>query len=818
MSSKFTPTKQQLDILEAFKNTRVLKVNAIAGSGKEQPISCLVKTPEGDKRIGDLTIGDSIFGANGGVIYVTGIFPQGMKDVYRVTFRDGSSTRCGIEHNWSVSTIGMRNKSKFVRMTLREMIEYGVLSNHNATKMKIPLTKPVEYPSQNLELHPYILGVFLGDGSFTSSTVHISMHKDDTFIFDKVFDLFQKHNGLVILNRLRSTSENGLQTTLVVSSNNEANPVTKLFTNIGVNSSNKTIPKEYMIGSVEQRIDLLKGLMDTDGCSRGNRISFSNTNYKLVMQIKELVQSLGGTAILGKPDSRKTTSVCYHLNIKVTFNPFSLARKTNNWKCSTKNPPSRYITSIEKLDYQEDQVCISVSAEDNLYLTDEFIVTHNTSTLELLAEVNQKPSLLLAFNKSIADEAAGRFPKHVSCRTMNSVAYAEYGRGLQHKLNYNKDYSTNTMRSIKDTVNWYKMQDYTKAEPPISARTMANLAREAVDRFCHSSRPSISRSDLHYKDFKELEKNHDFDSDTLGKDVITLAKKIWKERTDPVSKSFCTHDTYVKLWSLSNPRLNYDIIYVDESQDINPCVLHVLEQQICKVLYVGDQYQSIYGFRGAVNAMKKIEAPTMHLSQSWRYGKSIAQVAEAILSEDSVEVQGNPLVDSRIVPCISSKNYTMIFRTNSALLEAAESLIDQGVNINIQVNVKDFINQVKSTVSLYKGKTPFHDMIARFGTWSELLEYSKEDVEVKRLVEIASRPDVEHFISALEKVKECKNPDVILTTAHKSKGLEFDNVIVANDFKFGEKELLDMPEQEINLLYVACTRAKKTLQLPDKLQ
>ena len=441
-----------------------------------------------------------------------------------------------------------------------------------------------------------------------------------------------------------------------------------------------------------------------------------------------------------------------------------------------------------------------------------------TSTLELLAEANQKPSLLLAFNKSIADEAAGRFPKHVSCRTMNSVAYAEYGRGLQHKLNYNKDYSTNTMRSIKDTVNWYKLQDYTKAEPPISARTMANLAREAVDRFCHSSRPSISRSDLHYKDFKELEKNHDFDSDTLGKDVLTLAKKIWKERTDPVSKSFCTHDTYVKLWSLSNPKLNYDIIYVDESQDINPCVLHVLEQQICKVLYVGDQYQSIYGFRGAINAMKKIEAPTMHLSQSWRYGESIAQVAEAILSKDSVEVQGNPLVESRIVPCITSKNYTMIFRTNSALLEAVESLIDQGVNINIQVNVKDFISQVRSVVNLYKGKTPFHDMIARFGTWSELLEYSKEDVEVKRLVKIASRPDVEHFISALEKVKECKNPDVVLTTAHKSKGLEFDNVIVANDFKFGEKELLAIPEQEINLLYVACTRAKKELQLPDKLQ
>lgn len=437
-----------------------------------------------------------------------------------------------------------------------------------------------------------------------------------------------------------------------------------------------------------------------------------------------------------------------------------------------------------------------------------------TSTLELLAEANQKPSLLLAFNKSIADEASRRFPSHVSCRTMNSVAYSVHGKNLQHKLNYNKDYSVNTMRSIKDTVNWYGLQDYEKATPPISARTIANLAREAVDRFCHSSRHTISLSDLHYKDFKELEKNHDFDSDTLGRTIIALAKKIWNERINPVSKSFCTHDTYVKLWSLSNPRLNYDIIYVDESQDINPCVLHVLEQQICKVLYVGDQYQSIYGFRGAINAMKKIEAPVLHLSQSWRYGEQIAQVAETILSKDQVLVKGNSLINSEVLPEITLKNYTMIFRTNSALLEEAEHLIDKGVNINIQVNVKDFINQVRSVVNLYKGKTPFHDMIARFGTWVELLEFSKEDVEVNRLVKIATRPDVESFISALEKVKDCNNPDVILTTAHKSKGLEFDNVIVADDFKFGEKKVLDMPEQEINLLYVACTRAKKQLKLP----
>lgn len=441
-----------------------------------------------------------------------------------------------------------------------------------------------------------------------------------------------------------------------------------------------------------------------------------------------------------------------------------------------------------------------------------------TSTLELLAEANQTPSLLLAFNKSIADEASRRFPKHVSCRTINSLAFAEFGKPLQHKLNPNKNPKVNTLRSIKDIVEAYQLEDFTAAVPPISARTIASLARDVVDRFCFSARPSISHLDLHYQDIKDLEKNHDFDSTYFGRVLVNLAKIIWQERTNPTSQAYCTHDTYMKLWSLSNPKLNYDIVYVDEAQDINACVLHVLEQQTCKVLYVGDQYQSIYGFRGAVNAMKKIEAPTMHLSQSWRYGEAIADVAEMILSKDDVEVKGYSEIPSLIAYVEDMPRYTMIFRTNVALLTTAEDLIAQGKKIKAEVNITDFIRQLKSVINLRQGKKPYHDSISRFTDWKDLLDFAQESVEVKRLIDISLRPDVEKFIQRLESIEECTNPDILLTTAHKSKGLEFDNVFVANDFKFGSKNVLDMPEQEINLLYVACTRAKLNLQLPDALQ
>jgi superfamily I DNA/RNA helicase len=436
-----------------------------------------------------------------------------------------------------------------------------------------------------------------------------------------------------------------------------------------------------------------------------------------------------------------------------------------------------------------------------------------TSTLELLAQEYVQPSLLLAFNKAIADEASSRFPSHVNCKTMNSVAYSVHGRALQHKLNFNKNPKLNTMRSIKNIVDWFGLKPY-PAEPEISPRVIANLSREAVDRFCYSSREFISETDLHYRDFKDLEKNHKFDTKHLSKVIVNLAKLIWKERTNPLSQAACTHDTYVKLWSLSNPKLNYDIIYVDESQDINPCVLHVLQQQTCKVLYVGDQYQSIYGFRGAINAMKNIIAPTMHLSQSWRYGEAVASVAECILHKDNVQVRGNPSIQSKLSEIDTEEKHTVIFRTNAGLLNRAEELMTQGVSLSIEIDIKNFVRQVNSIIELKQGKKPFHDNIARFGSFEELLEYAKESVEIQRMISTALRPDVKDFLDLLENNTKCSNPTVILTTAHKSKGLEFDNVVIADDFFFGEKDLLDIPEQESNLLYVACTRAKSKLQLP----
>lgn len=437
-----------------------------------------------------------------------------------------------------------------------------------------------------------------------------------------------------------------------------------------------------------------------------------------------------------------------------------------------------------------------------------------TTTLERLAEAHKEPTLLLAFNKAIADEASRRFPSHVVCRTMNSLAYADFGRPLAHKLNANKNPKLNTMRSLRNVVDWFSLDDY-PSEPVISSRTIASLARDACDNFCYSARQTISDKDIVRKDIKELQKEHQFNEKHLSCAIVDIARLIWKERTNVYSDAMATHDTYVKLWQLSQPRINYDTIFVDESQDINPCVLDVLQRQSCRVVYVGDQHQSIYAFRGATNAMKTIEAHTMSLSQSWRYGEAIANVAEAILTKHRVVIHGNPSINSKIAFIPSDSIHTEIFRTNSGLLTRAEELIGEDISVSIEINVKDFIMQVKSIKDLMKGLKPFHDNIARFTSFTDLIECSKEDVELKRMMQTAMRSDCLEFLDKLENNKLDKNPTVILTTAHKSKGLEFDNVKIADDFKFSESEdLLRIPEQELNLLYVSVTRAKEKLMLP----
>jgi len=439
-----------------------------------------------------------------------------------------------------------------------------------------------------------------------------------------------------------------------------------------------------------------------------------------------------------------------------------------------------------------------------------------STTLRYLSENYNKPSLYVCFNKTVATEAATKFPSHVECRTMHSLAYSRYGKILLHKLSRPVGKYKNVAGTPSEIVLYYKVSDLMGSTYTIPAIVIATFAKQVVNRYQNSAEEQVNKVLLPIQEFKLLNKEHpDLDKKELGLAVLKLAKKLWLDRVDPSSDVLCEHDTYLKLWQLSKPVLNYDVIYLDEAQDSNPTTLDIIGRQSqAKVVYVGDTYQSIYQWRGAVNAMETITAPTKVLSKSFRYGQEIADVATWVIDE-AIMVNGLETIDSKVQKVLSDK-FTMIFRTNAALLENAVNLIRQGQDVFCEADIRGFIKKLESADALYKMdmKQVKHEDITMFATWNDLLQGTEDDPELKRISKIVESNQTYIFIKALSAVeKKASKANIILTTAHKSKGKEWDSVILGDDFP--TKAIVDSSSQaEINLFYVACTRAIKELQLP----
>jgi len=350
-----------------------MDISGGAGTGKEQPLTAIIQTPIGPTTMGQLKVGSIILGSQGTPITVTGVFPQGYKTVYTIKFRDGTSTECGIDHLWSVYT----SKGNLITKSLKSIIASGIKKKSGAMKFKIPLTSPVVYKKKNFTIDPYVLGAFIGDGALTNQ-ISISIPHNKSHILTSIIAKSPSYLKFNLNSATNCPSYRVIDSTIY-----HDNWFKEQIVNLGLNvkSTVRFIPKQYLLGSIAQRTQLLYGLMDTDGTTRKGRTSFSTMSPTLARDIQNLVQSLGGTAIIHTP-TKRDKEIC--VNIKTMFCPFSGGKKKNIWKAPTKNPPSRYIKEII-VGKQAEQQCINVSANDNLYLTDHYIVTHNTYFISQIA-------------------------------------------------------------------------------------------------------------------------------------------------------------------------------------------------------------------------------------------------------------------------------------------------------------------------------------------------------------------------------------------------------------------------------------------------
>lgn len=435
------------------------------------------------------------------------------------------------------------------------------------------------------------------------------------------------------------------------------------------------------------------------------------------------------------------------------------------------------------------------------------------------AEEMQVPSLYMTFNKTMATEAGTKFGSHVACMTTHSLAYRNIGKGYQHKLSRPIGRYVNVALTGLEVARFFRLPDFEVGRDFIGKNFLGLIIKDTVGRFEFSADPSICADNIPYNHIKDLEKKYgkNLPKKQFKKFILKYALRLWEERTDKYSDVCCTHNTYLKLYQLSNPDLSkeYDVLYVDEFQDTNPVTNHIVKSQIgkCKVLVVGDKFQQIYAWNGSINALQSFEAPEATLSKSFRFGKASALLASLILG-DAADVKGNEDTPTTIGMDVidDTKPYTVIFRTNMELIFKAVDLIRKGKSVSVNIDMKDFVKMLQSADALFHNEMEQvkHENIVPFEAWDDLVLESQNDRELGRLVSIVDDGEAQTMIDILHKHKNSSSALITLSTCHKMKGLEADYVQLANDFpsNYNRKgEYVGLSDEERNLLYVASTRA-----------
>ena len=337
--------------------------------GRAQPIFTPVLTPDGYRPIGSLQVGDLVIGSNGEPTPVLGVYPQGEKDVYRVTAQDGTSTLACGEHLWTVRTASDRRRNKPWRvLETKEMI--GNLRAAHARRYELPmLSAPVCLPERDVPMNPYALCLLLGDRCLTGSTT-------PSFSAEVVHAaqiVAMKHNhGDVTVGRLSAAGD-------VVTLEKSATVVLSELGLSGTRAQTAFVPELYRHNSADVRLAVLQGLLDSDGglvvqVGRTCRIQYTTTSEQLRDDVVALVRSLGGVA---DQDGRYDA---YVLDIRLPegVEPFRLGRKREKYLAAGGGGrPMRFIDSIEPAGRTE-TVCIQVAAQDSLYVTEDYLLTHNT--------------------------------------------------------------------------------------------------------------------------------------------------------------------------------------------------------------------------------------------------------------------------------------------------------------------------------------------------------------------------------------------------------------------------------------------------------
>lgn len=525
-------------------------------------------------------------------------------------------------------------------------------------------------------------------------------------------------------------------------------------------------------------------------------------------------------AYLEKMASARGVSTDQCLADLLTFAITSIAKAAKQKEAEKQNhcvqPSNQDLSDVSQISMKgflltsEQQHAITLAIRGLNVKINAFAGTGKTTLLiEIALRMPEKKILYLAFNRKNADDAQTSFPGNVLCATPHQMAFRAVGHKFKDRLKNRID-GFDLCRKLAITP-----------FPGLTKSFSGEMILEIIKQFCYSADSVISEKHIP-KEFGKLFASKE-EADFLAGGMVAYAQQAWNLLTDTSCDLPVTHDIYFKLWGLSNPVLDFDAVFFDESQDASAVMTNIVLRQKAQIIMVGDRYQSIYSWRGAVNAMDTIELDNdCFVSQSFRYGQKVADVASNILNrclKANVKIKGNQDINSRLTnsPC-----RTILCRTNLKAIETAMTLYKSSPNVRIHIvgrnakNMNDeLLNLLSGAEDLINGNRTFVPELRQFSSWKELSNYAQSDEgrHLSGLVQMATMYRISHLRDILQRIGQISEAeaDIVISTVHRSKGKEWPDVKIENDFPIpGTKEFSN---EEAHLLYVAVTRASHNLNV-----
>lgn len=394
-----------------------------AGTGKLQPYTSKIVTPEGIVTMSDIVKGSEVISKQGKVTKVLDVYPQKDLQIYKVTFEDGSVVECCIDHLWQVQNNKQRQTGKYSILTTKQLIDNGLkVSDKLGYRYSVDLCEPVEHTIKYQSIDPYTLGYILGNGSSNDRGVTLTMDVNDyNDIAKNIVEMTNKHTVAPDYAPTIAKIQIGV---MIIPKMIELNLHC-------VHAHNKFIPDNYKYSDISDRLALLQGLMDSDGniSIYGNKkkIRFSSVSKQLCEDIIEVVQSLGGIASLSEQDrTEEGKSVEYSVSIRMKQNCFRLTRKKDMF--DSVDWTFKFRKKIVSIDYVglKDGQCILVDNDEHLYLTDSYTVTHNTTIAENIlnyARFKRIDIIVLAPTNKAVNVLRTKLPKDIGVSTLHASLY-----------------------------------------------------------------------------------------------------------------------------------------------------------------------------------------------------------------------------------------------------------------------------------------------------------------------------------------------------------------------------------------------------------